>query len=309
METKPILYYFYSSYYSQKTLMFLHEKGVEYDGHIVNLPGKETQSPWFLQINPKGEVPAMKHGDIVISGSDNIMNYLENDKLGDRSLFPKEAANFKKHKYWMSKLEHLPIGPLTYGTAYHPHLRKIQKGPVIGTMITRMKDMMDNRSATLRQKAAENTGTPAEAVLLAKADAHDKQHHIFTSETEYKRILREMSQILDEVEDELALHMDKSWLIDDLFTAADCILAVSLNRLHWLGHEDYVVNDKRPLLKQYWTRLQSRDSFVKSTYVPNLGLYMVKDTIKKNSELIFGYSIFPVMVYLVYYALKMQFPQ
>ena len=289
--------------------MFLNEKGIEFDAHIVNLAGQETQSPWYLKINPKGEVPAFKHGDKVISGSDNIMEDIEEHKLGKRSLIPEDSAEAKKHKYWMSKLEPLPIGPLTYGTAYHPDIRKVKKGPIIGSQIARMTTFMDNRSAVLRQKAAENAGTPAEAVLLEKAKTHDKEHYLFSSEVEYKRMLKEMNDMLDEIESELGSHEEKPWLTGDCFTQADCILAVSLCRLYWIGHEDYVINDKRPHLTQYWYELQARDTFVDSTYVPNLALYMLKDTIKKNAELIFGYTLLPIVAALVYFTLTSYFPK
>ena len=61
--------------------MFMNEKQINFDVHVVNLPGRETQSPWYLKINPKGEVPALKHGDRIISGSDNILEYIEKQKL------------------------------------------------------------------------------------------------------------------------------------------------------------------------------------------------------------------------------------
>ena len=309
MAGKPILYYFYPSYYSQKTLMFMNEKEIDFDVHIVNLPEQENQSPWFLQINPKGEIPALKHGERIINGSDNILDYIERQKLGKRSLVPGDSSGLKKYKHWMSKLEPLPIFPLTYGTAYHPHIRKVQKGPLIGSRYEAMKNFVDNRSATLRKKAAENAGTPAEAVLLAKADAHDKQLHLFTSEVEHKRILKEIDEMLNQIENELKSHKDKNWLISDEFTAADCILAVLLNRLHWIGHENYVINEKRPLLKKYWGKLQASDTFIKSTYVPNLALYMIKDKISKNAELIFGYALLPIMSGLVYYGLTSMWPK
>ena len=244
--------------------------------------------------------------DRIISGSDNILEYIEKQKLGKRSLVPNDSEGLKKYKYWMSKLDALPIGPLTYGTAYHPHIRQVQKGPIIGASIDRMKNFMDNRSAILRKRASENAGTPAEAVLLAKADTHDKQHYLFTSEKEYKRMLKEMDQILNEIEIELSSHTQ---LIGDGFTAADCILSICLNRLYWIGHENYVINEKRPLLKKYWDNVQTRDTFVKSTYVPNLPLYMIKDKISKNATLIFGYALLPIISGLIYYGLKTQWPQ
>ena len=63
------------------------------------------QSPWYLKINPKGEVPALKHGNRIISGSDNILEYIEKQKLGKRSLVPNDSEGLKKYKYWMSKLD------------------------------------------------------------------------------------------------------------------------------------------------------------------------------------------------------------
>ena len=53
--------------------MFLNEKEVEFDGQVINLPGGETQSSWFLEINPRGEVPSLKIDGKIINGSDNIL--------------------------------------------------------------------------------------------------------------------------------------------------------------------------------------------------------------------------------------------
>ena len=142
-----------------------------------------------------------------------------------------------------------------------------------------MKNTMLNRSAVLRQKAAENSGTPAEAVLLAKAEEHDKRTHIFTDEDEHRRMLQEVRDILDEVEKELALHQNTSWLVGERFTVADCILSIVLNRLHFLGHEDYMSQDVRPMLAAWWGRVKARKSFIKSTESPNILLYMLKTKI------------------------------
>ena len=200
MDSKPKLYYFFTSYYSQKTLMFLHEKGVEFDRQVVSLPTNETQAPWFLAINPKGEVPAMKHGENIINGSDEILEYIEKHNLGSRSLYPQDPSENKKHELWMSKLDPWPVEYLTYGIAYNPHLRQNQNSEAPSAIFYKMRAHMNDRSANLRKKAAENTGTPAEAALLAKAAKHDKELHFYSSEVEYKRMLQETNEMLDEVE-------------------------------------------------------------------------------------------------------------
>lgn len=259
--------------------MFLNEKEVEFEGHVVNLVGGETQSPWYLGINPRGEVPAMTVGDKIINGSDNILDYLENNKVGKESMYPTDPEQLTKHKYFLDKLNPLPIDAITYGTAFFPDIRTVKKYPIKWPLTKFMKDTMVNRSATLRKKAAENAGTPAEAVLLAKAEEHDRRTYLFTNEEEHKRMLQEAKDILDEVEKELTSHKDVKWLIGEKFTVSDCILAIVINRLHFLGHEDYMAADVRPMLAAWWGRVKARKSFINSTSQPNILFYVLKTKI------------------------------
>ena len=130
METKPALYHFYTSFFSQKAKMFLHEKGIEFEGRVVNLMSNETQSSWFLQINPRGEVPALKNGDDIVNGSDKILAYIEEKNLGKRNLRPTDPDLLSKLNYFYDKLEAIEVDAMTYGTAFHPHIRKNKKAPI-----------------------------------------------------------------------------------------------------------------------------------------------------------------------------------
>ena len=275
MAAKPTLYSFYTSFFSQKTLMHLYERGVEFDKHIVNLAGDETQSSWFLKINPRGEVPSLKFGEEIINDSENICQYLETNKIG-KSLFPTDPGHLSKHNAFRERLVAVPIELITYGTAFHPHLRNNPKMPIKWPLTKLMKDKMLHRSENLRKKAAENSGTPAEAVLLAKADEHDKRLHLYTNEDEQKQMLRDLQTLLDDTENELASHKDSQWLINDEFTSADCILAIILNRLDFLGHEDNMASNARPCLASWWGQAKSRESFIESTKTPYLPLYILK---------------------------------
>ena len=299
MESKPKLYLFYTSFFSKKALMFLNEKEIEFDTQIISMPAEENQSPWYLAISPKGEVPALRHGQNVIPDSDVILKYIEKNNLGKKSLYPTDPSENKMHDIWMSKLVSVPIEKLTYGLAYLPHLMQNKKAMWGGRMAPMMRSHHDTRSAILRQKAAENAGTPAEAVLLAKAAHHDKELPLFRSEENYKRMLKELDEMMDAVEVELGKH---TWLVGNDFTAADCILAITMDRLHFIGHDNYLFNDSRPLVKNYWDALQSRDSFVKSTYMPNMPLYMIKEGIKKKIPTILKYAVLPLTAAFAYYA-------
>ena len=282
METKPTLYYFYTSFYSQKVLMFLKEKEVDFQAHMVNLPDGETQSDWYLQINPRGEVPSLKvlsleSGERNINGSDNILQYLETNKIGNgKSLYPTDPEFLSKHNYFVERLNSLPIDAITFGTAFFPNIRRKKKLPIKWPFTKKLKSNILNRSETLRKKAKENSGTPAESVLLSKAEEHDKRIHLFTNEEEHKLLLREVQTILDEIEKELVSHKGYLWLINDEFSVADCILAILLNRLHFLGHEDYMASNVRPLLASWWGRVKDRKSFLESTKQPNIPFFILK---------------------------------
>ena len=45
----------------------LEEIGEPYDLHLMNLMAGEQQRPDYLAVNPMGKVPALKHGDTVIT--------------------------------------------------------------------------------------------------------------------------------------------------------------------------------------------------------------------------------------------------
>jgi glutathione S-transferase len=62
-----------------QVIMALHEKKLPYKEHIINLTKGEQYQPWFLRINPRGEVPVLKDGVKVIPDSGRILDYLEDN--------------------------------------------------------------------------------------------------------------------------------------------------------------------------------------------------------------------------------------
>lgn len=172
---------------------------------------------------------------------------------------------------------------------------------------------MLTRSTVLRQRALENP-LAAEA-LNAKADRHDTRLKLFTDESENRKLLAHMERVLDEVERELAgrkkgkgdlrnsgralhsfttvlyglnVHFDflklpvskiqtflGEFLVSDWFSAADCVLSVILNRLAFLGYEEFWAKDKRPNIAEYFEVVKQRESFKKSTSIPNVPLLMI----------------------------------
>lgn len=64
------------------------EKGLQCEEYNVSLPLSEHNEPWFMRLNPTGEVPVLVHNDNVICDPTQIMDYLEQNFCdGKRSGF------------------------------------------------------------------------------------------------------------------------------------------------------------------------------------------------------------------------------
>jgi glutathione S-transferase len=70
---------------SSIALWMLEEIGQPYDIKLVTLSKGENQKPEYLAINPMGKVPALKHGDTVITEVAAICTYLA-DEFPDKKL-------------------------------------------------------------------------------------------------------------------------------------------------------------------------------------------------------------------------------
>ena len=67
---------------STGTLNLLEELGAPYALHVLNMKAGENRQPAYLAINPLGKVPAVKHGDALITEQVALYIYLAD-------LFPK----------------------------------------------------------------------------------------------------------------------------------------------------------------------------------------------------------------------------
>lgn len=72
---------------SSGALILLEELGADYQLHVLNMKAGEQRSAEYLAINPMGKVPALKHGDALITEQVAVFLYLA-DLYGDVGLAP-----------------------------------------------------------------------------------------------------------------------------------------------------------------------------------------------------------------------------
>ena len=56
--------------------ILLEELGATYDLHVLNLKKNEQRAPAYLAVNPMGKVPAIRHGDALVTEQPAIFIYL-----------------------------------------------------------------------------------------------------------------------------------------------------------------------------------------------------------------------------------------
>jgi len=133
--------------------MVFYEKKIDFFPYVVDLCNGEQYSNWFLNLNPKGDVPVLQDGAFVIPSSTHIINYVESKFRGGKSSlnssydyvinFPilvahrslKPAHNSKEFDQMLvleQAIARLPVGTLSLGSFIHDDLKLVPKAPFIG---------------------------------------------------------------------------------------------------------------------------------------------------------------------------------
>ena len=72
-----ILHHGWRSSASRRVRLCLAEKGLAYEGHVVDMAAMEHHSPEYLRINPLGVIPTLIHDGRPLHESGTICEYLD----------------------------------------------------------------------------------------------------------------------------------------------------------------------------------------------------------------------------------------
>lgn len=85
---------------SGKVLIALHEKGIAFESRWINLHRFEQHEPWFLELNPDGQVPVLDHHGLTIVHTTVINEYLEDAFPDTPALRPADPAGKARMRHW-----------------------------------------------------------------------------------------------------------------------------------------------------------------------------------------------------------------
>lgn len=103
------------------TRALFEELGVDYDLHVLSLKAGEQRQPEYLAINPMGKVPAIRHGDALITEQPAVFMYLA-DLYPEAGLAPPIGDPLRgPYLRWM----------VFYGSCFEPALvdKSMQREP------------------------------------------------------------------------------------------------------------------------------------------------------------------------------------
>ncbi|MEO0359916.1 MAG: glutathione S-transferase family protein [Pseudomonadota bacterium] len=95
-----------------RTVWLLEELGLAYELERFALGDKAMRSPDYLSVNPNGRVPTLEDGDVRISESTAIAQYLVARYADGRLAPPPESPEFPVYLQWLHYAEGMIMPPV-----------------------------------------------------------------------------------------------------------------------------------------------------------------------------------------------------
>jgi len=255
-----VLFCYPHNYYSQKVLMTMYEKKLEFHIYNLDVNNGEQYSEWFLHISPKGDIPVLKDKQFIIPETSRIISYLDNKYQPDmHEENGVKGLSFDKQYFIRSALNQFPLGALTIGCFIHTDLCTNIRTPYITPVREALLAAETQLIAELRQIADKRPDI--RDLCNGKADKLERRRIVLSDETKFLKLLETIDLILDLVEKEL----HSEWLCGSRFTSLDVGFGIFIQRLYILGLDDYFwLKNKKPKIEKYLANFVHRENFRKA---------------------------------------------
>jgi glutathione S-transferase len=232
------LHHAWSSTCSQKVRLCLAEKGLAYEGRVLNLRRFEQLSPAFLALNPDGMVPVLVEDGLVLRESTVINDYLE-DRFPEPALRPRDPAGRARVATWNRLVDEV-ASPAIKAPSFARNIAPALAGTDPDALEAALARMPDAATAGRWRRAARGTIAPEEL-----AYAHDR-----------------LRLVLARMEAALAAH---PWLAGEAYTLADVNMAPFILRL--AGFPEYELSRDWPRVAAWMAALTARPAFAAARFV------------------------------------------
>ena len=228
------LYHGGTSVCSAKVRVGLFEKGLAWEGKLLDLKAGDQFDPAYLALNPNGVVPTLVDGDLVVVESSLILEYI--DSLSEQNrLMPMDPKASVATRHWLLKCLdiHAAINTLTYATLQRTSILATRTPDEIAAMIARIP----NPKAAEKRRDVIDNGLESSHI----AAGFYTLHNTFTAMSAALRCSR--------------------WLTGDRHSMADIALIAYIDRLDRLGFDAFW-SDRFPEITTWLEACRQRESYV-----------------------------------------------
>ncbi|ELU06763.1 hypothetical protein CAPTEDRAFT_44932, partial [Capitella teleta] len=248
----------------------LHEKQLPFKRHVVDMAAGEMYAPWFMKLNPKGQVPVLKDGDTVIADSAEIAVYLDKT-YGGQLLQPDIQTEFgQRVKHFVDLLDDVNVTVLTFGALLFPEVIHPSHLPFYLTNSSK-ESVMETHFHTLFEAGMKQAEREDSLMMQIYEQKKNDLGKVVDGVKNKDDVLRERSKVRDilhEVEKELRKTQQENspdkqtWLCGEDFTLADICLCNLLTRLYFVGYSGAMwENNLLPHVEAYFKKVKKRQSY------------------------------------------------
>ena len=226
------LYHGSTSVCAIKARLTLAEKGLPWDGVLLDLRRGDQYKPEYRKLNPNAVVPTLVDDGKVIIESTLIIEYLD-EAYPKPPLMPADPYARSQARLWMKKIDdylHAACSTITYAIAFRWVFRKLPPAELEKRLAG-----IPNEAYRERQRLSIEHGVEAP--------------HVPPALRQYDGYIAEMEQALARA----------PYLAGESYSLADAAATPYLNRAEMLGLEGLWA--ERPHVAAWYERIRSRPSF------------------------------------------------
>ena len=227
---------------SLKSLIPLKEKGLEFESNYVDLHKFEQHEPWFLKINPEGQVPVLDHDGVIITHTTVINEYLEDAFPDTAPLRPADPVGKARMRYWNKFIdEHVMNYVSMWG--WHRMVGVIARGVESGEF-----ERLVERIPLYEQREKWRTARSG------------------FDEDDLANATRKIEVAVDKVEDQLK---QTPWLAGDMYTLADINYFSHCGMMLARMFPDIGTQERCPRLLDWVERMNARPGVAAALAMPD----------------------------------------
>jgi glutathione S-transferase len=236
-----ILHHGWRSSASRRVRLCLEEKGLEYEGHVVDMAQMEHHSAEYLKINPLGVIPTLIHAGQPLHESGTICEYLD-ETFPDPPLRPDSPYEHALMRNWIRHIDGLIHNLIIFN--WRHHLQKVAAQWSDEELAEKLKNIPSKERQESWLRVARKPYTEEE-----RAAARARLTH----------------QLLDRMEEALK---PAGWLVGKAYSVADIAAAPFVMRIDEEIAPDEMTAEKHPRVTEWWTKMQARPAFVRANFGP-----------------------------------------